>query len=138
MGTVGARSRSSSVALAGCIERALAQGPVSDGPSFCEHPPTVVRERSRRLVVTAGQWTSGTPTVGSGPTNRRFRTVRVVRSLRLASLALAAAGCFLMSRAPERPAPTVSGPVPYVEPCATCHAVPTIAHYAESLHSAEG
>jgi hypothetical protein len=44
----------------------------------------------------------------------------------------------MMSRAPQRPEPIVSGPVPYVETCVTCHAVPTIAHYAESLHAAEG
>ena len=81
---------------------------------------------------------SGTVTVGSGPANRRSRSVRLARSLLRASLALAAAGCFLTSRAPERPTPTVSGPVPYVEPCVTCHAVPTIAHYAESLHAAKG
>jgi len=81
---------------------------------------------------------SGTVAVESGPRNRRFRTARLARSLLLASLALAVAGCFLMSRAPQRPAPTASGPIPYVETCATCHAVPTMAHYAESLHAAEG
>src|SRR5215831_3319431 len=107
MGTVGARSRSSSVALAGRIERALAQGPISDGPSFCEHPPTVVRERSRKLVVTAGQWMSGTATVGSGPAKRRFRTARLVRSLLIASPAVVIAGCFLTSPTPRRPDPTL-------------------------------
>jgi len=82
---------------------------------------------------------SGTAAVESRPRNRRFRTERLVRSLLIASLALAIAGCFLTSSAPRRPAPTaVSGPAIYVENCATCHAVPTIAHYAESLHSAEG
>jgi len=65
--------------------------------------------------------------------------MRFVRSLLVASLALAMAGCFLMSRSPQRPdSKAVSGPVPYVENCAACHAGPTIAHYAESRHAAEG
>jgi hypothetical protein len=81
---------------------------------------------------------SGMAAVDSRPRNRSLRTARLARSLLLASLALTIAGCFLMSRAPQRPEPTVSGPVPYVEPCATCHAGPTIAHYAESRHAAEG
>jgi hypothetical protein len=104
----------------------------------CEHCAAVVKERSRRLVVTAGQWMSGTAVVGSGPRNRRLRTARLARSLAIASVALAIAGCFLMSRAPQRPRPAVSGPVPYVENCVTCHARPTVEHYAESRHAAEG
>jgi len=67
-------------------------------------------------VITAGQ--------------RASWTFAVARSLLLALLPLAVAGCFLMSRAPQRPEPTLRGPVPYVETCVTCHAEPTIAHYA--------
>ena len=49
------------------------------------------------------------------------------------------AGCFLLSRSPDRPdSKAVSGPVPYVETCAECHSSPTVAHYAESRHAAEG
>jgi hypothetical protein len=65
--------------------------------------------------------------------------MRFARCLTVSSLALAIAGCFLMSRSPQRPDSTaVSGPVPYVENCAACHAGPTLAHYAESRHAAEG
>jgi hypothetical protein len=65
--------------------------------------------------------------------------MRFARSLLVSSLALAIAGCFLMSRSPQRPdSKAVSGPVPYVENCAACHAGPTTAHYAESRHAAEG
>jgi hypothetical protein len=82
---------------------------------------------------------SGTAIVGSGPANRRFRTARLVRSLLIASLALAIAGCFLTSPTPRRPDPIlVFGPAPYVENCVTCHAGQTIAHYAESRHAAVG
>jgi hypothetical protein len=65
--------------------------------------------------------------------------MRFARSLLVSSLALAIAGCFLMSRSPQRPdSKAVSGPVPYVENCAACHAGPTAAHYAESRHAVEG
>jgi hypothetical protein len=55
-------------------------------------------------------------------------------------IALDSAGCFLLSRTPPRPDPTasVSGPAPYVEECQDCHATPVGAHYAQSLHAAEG
>jgi len=44
-----------------------------------------------------------------------------------------------MSRSLHRPDPhAVSGPVPYVETCATCHAGPITTHYAESRHAAKG
>ena len=51
--------------------------------------------------------------------------------------AVALGGCFL---APQRTQPetTVSGPVPYVEGCQTCHASPVAVHYAESVHAAKG
>jgi len=65
--------------------------------------------------------------------------MRLARSLLLVTLAIAIAGCFLMTRSLRRPDPSaVSGPVPYVENCAACHAGPTIAHYAESRHAAAG
>ena len=65
--------------------------------------------------------------------------MRFARGLLVSALALAIAGCFLMSRSPQRPdSKAVSGPVPYVENCVACHAGPTIAHYAESRHAAEG
>lgn len=65
--------------------------------------------------------------------------MRFVRCLLVSSLALAIAGCFAMSWSLQRPHPkAVSGPVPYVENCADCHAGPTLAHYAESRHAAEG
>jgi hypothetical protein len=58
----------------------------------------------------------------------------------VAALGLASAGCFVLS-SPQSPRPdpkAVTGPAPYVEACATCHAGPTIARYAESRHTAEG
>jgi mono/diheme cytochrome c family protein len=62
--------------------------------------------------------------------------MRFARSLLVSSLALAITGCFLMSRSPQQPdSKAVSGPVPYVENCAACHAGPTTAHYAESRHA---
>jgi len=65
--------------------------------------------------------------------------MRLARSLLLVTLAIAIAGCFLMTRSLRRPDPSaVSGPVPYVENCAACHAGPTISHYAESRHAAAG
>ena len=61
------------------------------------------------------------------------------RSLLVASLGLATAGCFLVSSQSSRPDPkAVTGPAPYVETCVDCHAGPTIARYAESRHTAEG
>jgi hypothetical protein len=64
---------------------------------------------------------------------------RLAQSLLVVSLGLAIAGCFLMSRSPQRPdSNAVSGPAPYVENCVACHAGPIAAHYAESRHSAEG
>jgi len=63
----------------------------------------------------------------------------LVRSLLGASLGLATAGCFLLLPASPRPDPKAfSGPIPYVEDCAACHATPTVAHYAESRHAVEG
>ena len=48
-------------------------------------------------------------------------------------------GCFLASSSLERPAPgAVSGPLPYVEECATCHAAPVGEQYAKSRHMALG
>jgi hypothetical protein len=48
-------------------------------------------------------------------------------------------GCFLASWSLERPAPgAVSGPLPYVEECATCHAAPVGEQYAKSRHMALG
>ena len=42
--------------------------------------------------------------------------MRLARSLLLVTLAIAIAGCFLMTRSLRRPDPSaVSGPVPYVE-----------------------
>lgn len=60
------------------------------------------------------------------------------RSLLVAALAMALAGCVLIGRTPERPNPAVSGPAPYVEDCATCHGGATVTHYTESRHAAEG
>jgi hypothetical protein len=61
------------------------------------------------------------------------------RSLVISALALAIAGCFLMSRSPQRrDSEVVSGPIPYVENCTECHGGPTVAHYAESRHAAAG
>ena len=63
--------------------------------------------------------------------------------LRWVVLAMAAVlgsgGCFLLSRAPDRPDPeaSVSGPAVHVERCQTCHAASGEA-YARSLHAAKG
>ena len=65
---------------------------------------------------------------------RRSRTELGVLLL-LAAFALG--GCFLASLGSE-PATTVSGPLPYVEGCQTCHASPAAARYVESVHSAKG
>ncbi len=46
-------------------------------------------------------------------------------------------GCFLASQRSDL-APTVSGPLPYVEGCENCHASPVLARYAESVHAAKG
>ena len=61
-----------------------------------------------------------------------------LRSLLVAALALAGAGCFLLPSAPRPDPKAISGPVPYVEDCVACHATPTAAHYLESRHAAEG
>jgi len=57
--------------------------------------------------------------------------------VRVVSL-LALGGCFLVSRAPDRPDPveSVSGPAVSVERCAACHAAAE--QYAKSLHTAKG
>ena len=63
----------------------------------------------------------------------------LARSLPVVCVGLAMAGCFVMSRSPQRSdASAVSGPVPYVENCVACHAGPIAAHYAESRHSVAG
>jgi hypothetical protein len=60
------------------------------------------------------------------------------RAILVASLLVAAGGCFLMP-SPTRPeSRAISGPAPYVENCVLCHAAPTAAHYAESRHTAKG
>jgi hypothetical protein len=53
-------------------------------------------------------------------------------------LALALGGCFVASWLRGDAAPPVSGPVPYVEDCSTCHASLVAARYAESRHAAKG
>jgi hypothetical protein len=68
-----------------------------------------------------------------------LRRVGTARSLLVVPLAVAIAGCVLLGQSPKRPDPgAVSGPAPYVENCATCHAGQIVAHYAESRHAAEG
>ena len=65
--------------------------------------------------------------------------VGALQSFLVASFGLGIAGCFLVS--PQSPRPdsrAVTGPAPYVETCASCHEGPTIAHYGESRHTAEG
>jgi hypothetical protein len=70
---------------------------------------------------------------------KRSRMVGGFRGLLVASLALATAGCFVFaSQSPRPDAKAVTGPAPYVETCAMCHAGPTITRYAESRHTAEG
>lgn len=64
--------------------------------------------------------------------------VPLARSLGVALLGLAAAGCFLLPGSPRPDPKAVSGPVPYVENCAACHATPTVAHYEASRHAARG
>ena len=65
--------------------------------------------------------------------------MKLAQSVLVVSLGFATAGCILMSRSAQRPAPNaVSGAVPYVENCVTCHAGPTTVRYAESRHAAEG
>jgi hypothetical protein len=71
--------------------------------------------------------------------NRAFRVACVGRTVLVASVMAATAGCFLLSGGPHRPDPrAVSGPAPYVENCVACHSVPTAAHYVESRHAARG
>jgi hypothetical protein len=66
------------------------------------------------------------------------------RAIRTGCLVGAAAvvlgGCFLVPGAPKRPDPEapLSGPVPYVEDCQTCHRTPVGEHYEQSLHAAVG
>jgi hypothetical protein len=70
--------------------------------------------------------------------NRRVHVAWLFRSLLVASLGLATAGCFLLSGS-SRPDPEArSGVTPYVENCVACHAEPTAVHYAESRHALEG
>lgn len=58
--------------------------------------------------------------------------------VRVVSMLLALGGCFLVSRAPDRPDPAqpVSGPAVSVERCQACHAAAE--QYAKSLHTAKG
>jgi hypothetical protein len=55
-------------------------------------------------------------------------------------ISVVASGCFLAPSSPERPDPAapVSGPVPYVEDCQTCHGRPIARSYAQSRHAAVG
>jgi hypothetical protein len=55
-------------------------------------------------------------------------------------IAVALGGCFLAPGSPKRPESTapISGPVPYVEDCQTCHGAQVGVSYAQSLHAAKG
>ena len=55
-------------------------------------------------------------------------------------LAVLLGGCFLVPGSPKRPdaAAPVSGPVPYVEDCQTCHGGRIDKSYRQSLHAAVG
>jgi hypothetical protein len=70
--------------------------------------------------------------------NRGSGVSWLARTMLLAPMMVATAGCFLLP-GPARPDPkAVSGPAPYVENCVLCHAAPVAAHYAESRHAARG
>jgi hypothetical protein len=59
-----------------------------------------------------------------------------MRTVLVIAMALAVGGCVVASR-PD-PGATISGPLPYVENCQTCHAAPVARAYARSVHAAKG
>ena len=61
------------------------------------------------------------------------------RSLFVVVAALAVGGCFLAPSSSDRPdLASLSGPAPYAEGCAGCHAAQTTGRHASSTHAARG